>query len=180
MDQAIIGKKIKNLRISFDLTVEDLADRCELSKGFISQLENGKTSVTIETLSDICIALGTSLSSFFKEDKERQIVFKADELNILEEENYTTKWLLPNAQTCDIEPILITIQPGKESELLEPFEGSTFGYVLEGEIEVHYGKNKQTCKLNNSFYTECNKPFILKNKTNKAVKLLWVTTPPAF
>ena len=34
-----IGDKIKNLRLQNGLTQEELSDRCELSKGFISQLE---------------------------------------------------------------------------------------------------------------------------------------------
>ena len=180
MKEAAIGKKIRNLRTSFDLTVEDLADRCELSKGFISQLENGKTSVTIETLNDICTALGTTLSDFFKQEKSKKIVFTNGDLNILEEDNYITKWLLPNAQTCDLEPILIKILPGKESEELMPFEGATFGYILKGEVEVNYGKDSYVCKKENTFYTPCNKPFILKNKSQDIVEILWVTTPPAF
>lgn len=42
-----IGKKIKELRIAKQLTQEELADRCELSKGFISQLERDLTSPSI-------------------------------------------------------------------------------------------------------------------------------------
>ena len=34
-----IGEKIKRLRMQHNLTQEELADRCELSKGFISQVE---------------------------------------------------------------------------------------------------------------------------------------------
>ena len=40
-----IGAKIKNLRILNGLTQEELADRCELTKGFISQLENNNNDV---------------------------------------------------------------------------------------------------------------------------------------
>ena len=39
-----IGEKIKRLRLENNLTQEELADRCELSKGFISQLERDMTS----------------------------------------------------------------------------------------------------------------------------------------
>ena len=60
-----IGKKLKELRIQKDLTQEDLADRTELSKGFISQLENNNTSPSISTLTDILQSLGTDLAYFF-------------------------------------------------------------------------------------------------------------------
>ena len=39
-----IGPKIKELRVMKGLTQEELADRSELSKGFISQLERDLTS----------------------------------------------------------------------------------------------------------------------------------------
>ena len=57
-----IGDKIKRLRLRLNLTQEELADRTELSKGFISQLERDLTSPSIATLMDILEALGTNLS----------------------------------------------------------------------------------------------------------------------
>ena len=48
-----IGSKIKSMRMEKQLTQEELANRCELSKGFISQLENNLTSPSIATLIDI-------------------------------------------------------------------------------------------------------------------------------
>ena len=67
-----LGKKIKDLRIKYNLTQEELANRLELSKGFISQLENDLTEPSVSTLEDIVHALGTNLSDFFKEDKQKE------------------------------------------------------------------------------------------------------------
>ena len=66
-----IGKKLKELRLQNDLTLEDLASRSELTKGFLSQLERDLTSPSIATLCDILEALGTTLSEFFKEENQR-------------------------------------------------------------------------------------------------------------
>ena len=57
-----IGLKLKELRIQKSLTQEELADRAELSKGFISQLERNLTSPSISTLTDILQCLGTDLT----------------------------------------------------------------------------------------------------------------------
>ena len=56
-----IGAKIKQLRQELGLTQEELADRAELSKSFISQLERDLTSPSINTLMDILECLGTNL-----------------------------------------------------------------------------------------------------------------------
>ena len=60
-----IGVKIKDLRNKCSLTQEELANRCDLTKGYISQLENDLTSPSISTLTDILTALGTNLKDFF-------------------------------------------------------------------------------------------------------------------
>ena len=67
-----IGDKIKRMRIEKGLTQEELANRCELSKGFISQLENDLTSPSIATLIDILEILGTNLKEFFSDDKDEK------------------------------------------------------------------------------------------------------------
>ena len=76
-----IGLKLKELRVLKGLTQEELADRSELSKGFISQLERNLTSPSIATLTDILQCLGTTLGEFFNESPDEQIVLgRADYL----------------------------------------------------------------------------------------------------
>ena len=48
-----LGAKLKDMRQQKNLTQEELADRCELTKGYISQLENDLTSPSIATLVDL-------------------------------------------------------------------------------------------------------------------------------
>ena len=67
-----IGQRLKRLRIKNGLTLEELASRSELTKGFLSQVERDLTSPSIDTLNDILEALGTTLASFFKEEKNEK------------------------------------------------------------------------------------------------------------
>ena len=69
----LLGTKIKDLRLQRNLTQEELADRCELTKGYISQLENDLTSPSIATLGDILSALGSCFSEFFKDEKDEKV-----------------------------------------------------------------------------------------------------------
>ena len=81
-----LGAKIKDLRTKNNLTLEELASRCELTKGFLSQLERDLTSPSISTLEDILEALGTTLADFFNEKKEEQLVF-TKEKNVVSIDN---------------------------------------------------------------------------------------------
>ena len=70
-----IGSKIRTLRLTHGMTLEDLASRTELTKGFLSQLERDLTSPSITTLVDILEALGTNLTEFFTEAPQEKVVF---------------------------------------------------------------------------------------------------------
>ena len=131
-----IGNKIKELRIQKGLTQEELADRSELSKGFISQLERDLTSPSIATLMDILQCLGTDLRDFFNEETEEQIVFhREDYFEKLEaDRKYKTEWIIPNAQKNIMEPIRLTLEPESSTYPDNPHEGEEFGYVLSGSI----------------------------------------------
>ena len=66
-----LGNKIKERRVLLQLTQQELANRCELTKGYISQLENDSVSPSLETLEIILDVLGISLSEFFKMKKRK-------------------------------------------------------------------------------------------------------------
>ena len=75
-----IGSKLKRLRIKKNLTQEELADRCELSKGFISQIERDLASPSISTLSDLLQCLGTDLKDFFNDAADESVVFTEEDV----------------------------------------------------------------------------------------------------
>ena len=59
-----IGHKLKQLRVRQNLTLEELASRCELTKGFLSQVERNLTSPSIVTLNDILEGAATVRVSY--------------------------------------------------------------------------------------------------------------------
>ncbi|MBO4299307.1 MAG: helix-turn-helix domain-containing protein, partial [Clostridia bacterium] len=140
-----IGEKIKRLRLQRGLTQEELADRCELSKGFISLLERDLTSPSIATLGDVLECLGTDLAAFFTEHAEEKLVFSEDDTYIKEDDEVlkgTIRWLVPTAQKNEMEPILVEMESSGETEWDNPHEGEEFGYVLSGSIFLVQGGKK--------------------------------------
>lgn len=177
-----IGEKLKELRVAKSLTQEELADRAELSKGFISQIERDLTSPSIATLVDVLQCLGTNLSEFFQDEQDDQIVFhEADYFEKIDIElNNKIEWIIPNAQKNMMEPIRLTLKPGANTYPDMPHEGEEFGYVLQGSIQIHIGHKSYTAKKGESFYfTPSAKHYINANKKTGAT-LIWVSTPPSF
>ncbi len=175
-----IGHKIKQLRIQKNLTQEELASRCELTKGFLSQLENDISSPSIATLEDILEALGSSLPEFFNEEKQVQTVFKKADFFEDEKENYTISWIVPNTQKNEMEPILLTLHEGGESFEMQPHSGEEFGYVLEGTIVLELGDRKQIVHKGETFYLTGKEFHKIINVNKKDARVIWVSTPPLF
>nr|WP_283244155.1 XRE family transcriptional regulator [Luoshenia tenuis] len=177
-----IGSKIKRMRMQHGLTQQELADRCELSKGFISQLERDLASPSIATLMDILECLGTDLKNFFNEDSAEKVIFSAEDTFIKtnEELGTTIEWLVPNCQKNDMEPILMTLQPGKCTDSDSPHSGEEFGYVLSGTIQVHLGNQRYRARKGDAFYFPADTAHSISNPGKSAAKFLWVSTPPSF
>ena len=175
-----IGRKIKQLRIQKGLTLEELASRSELTKGFLSQLERELTSPSIATLNDIVEALGSSLAEFFKEEEQEQLVFHKKDFFVDEQEDYSIEWVIPNAQKNKMEPILLTLHPHKRSQEMESHHGEEFGYVLKGTVTLVRGSKKYRLKAHETFYLDGSRGHYLYNSGSSDAKILWITTPPMF
>ena len=175
-----IGNKLKELRVLKGLTQEELADRSELSKGFISQLERNLTSPSITTLMDILQCLGTSIGEFFNEAPDEQIVFGKQDYFVKVDTEYKNeiKWIIPNAQKNTMKPIYLTLEAGGSTCPDTPHEGEEFGYILQGTVSIHLGNKTYKAKKGESFYYTADKTHFLSSKSGAV--LIWVSSPPSF
>lgn len=148
-----LGTKLRDMRQQKNLTQEELADRCELTKGYISQLENDLTSPSITTLVDLLNALGSNLSEFFRDETEEKIVFSESEYIEKQSDGMTLEWVIPNAQKNMMEPVLVELAAGASTSTDFPHDGEEFGYVLEGKITVIRAGKSHTAKKAKVFIT---------------------------
>ena len=162
-----IGNKLKELRVLKGLTQEELADRSELSKGFISQLERNLTSPSITTLMDILQCLGTSIGEFFNEAPDEQIVFGKQDYFVKEDTEYKNeiKWIIPNAQKNTIEPIYLTLQAGGSTcpDMKEKNLATSFRELCLSIWEIRLIKPKK----GNPFIIQLTKPISCPVKTGQ-------------
>lgn len=178
-----IGEKLRRLRMEHQLSQAELADRTELTKGYISQVERDLASPSIATLQDLLEALGTNMGAFFSGDEKNQkVVFKKADVFVKEEKDYGMQinWIVPNAQKNEMEPIIINLEPGGMSYDDEPHHGEEFGYVLKGEVELVVGQNRYKVKKGESFYYKADMDHMIKNNSKEQASILWVATPPTF
>lgn len=177
----VIGKKIKDLRNQNGLTQQELADRTELTKGYISQLERGQVAPSVVTLLDLIECLGTNASDFFKEAEKEKVVFSEEGFfEKIDQDGNSIQWIVPTAQKNQMEPLLVEIQPHQKLFEHTPHDGEEFGYVISGTLVLHLGEESYTVKAGESFYFPANRDHYIENKTARTVKYIWVSTPPTF
>lgn len=174
-----IGKKVKDLRLAAELTQEELATRAQLTKGFISQVENDQTSISLDSLIDILDALGMSISEFFADDEADRIAFnRADRISLPGRGAQSFELLVPGSTNMLMDPILITLEPGESLPVEEPHNGEEFGYLLSGQMVIKYGKKSHHLRKDDCFYFEAYKTHQFVNKGKHKTTFIWVVTPP--
>ncbi len=176
-----IGERIRNLRELSNLTQEELAERANLTKGFISQIERDLTSISLDSLIQILEAMDENLSDFFRETSEEKIVYREKDRVAIEKEKIDKfELLIPGSTNRRLEPILLTLRKGQTTPKERPHEGEEFGLVLQGRINLRFGKEVQKLKKGECFYFSAEKEHWLQNPGSKEAVVLWISSPPSF
>ncbi|MDA1000205.1 MAG: cupin domain-containing protein [bacterium] len=176
-----IGERILDLRRSFDLTQEELASRSNLTKGFISQLERNLTSPSLESLMGILRALDTDIVEFFRGQDEERFVFGPTDRTSADTYPEVSEFelMVPGAANCEMEPAIVNLAPGEKLEE-KSHAGEEFGYMLQGQVVVKYGKWQTTARRGDCFYYVADRTHGVMNTSKQPAKILWVSTPPSF
>ncbi len=176
-----IGEKIKSLRQLRSLTQEELAERADLTKGFISQVERDLTSISLDSLIQILDALDVDLVHFFQEMIEERIVFKReDNVRISRNGVAAFELLVPGSANRSMEPVRLTLKQDEKTEEGEPHPGEEMGYVLKGRVKIRLGNNFYSAKKGECFYFTANKIHQIGNAGKGEAVFLWITSPPSF
>lgn len=174
-----IGTKIKSLRLKKGLTQEELGERTDLTKGYISQLERDLNSPSIETLFSLLEVLGCKPKDFFDDETESEkIVYTKEDQTIFidHDKKYEVEWLIPTSNEKEMEPVFITLQKNAEFKKFEPSLAESFIYVVNGRMRVVIGNEEYIANEGDSVYYEASSNHQIFNAHNGITKLLLVAT----
>ncbi|WJY28875.1 MULTISPECIES: helix-turn-helix domain-containing protein [Sporosarcina] len=174
-----IGSKIKRLRLQNGLTQEELGERTDLTKGYISQLERDLNSPSIETLFSLLDVLGTSPKDFFDESKKTEpVVFSPEDQTTYanEEMGYKIRWLIPRSNENEMEPVYITFSSKGELKQFAPSLSETFIYILSGNVEIEIGPRVYRAKTGDAVYYSAEDQHRISNAHDGMSELLLVAT----
>ncbi|NLS44913.1 MAG: helix-turn-helix domain-containing protein [Firmicutes bacterium] len=174
-----IGRRIKNLRLKKGLTQEELGERTDLTKGYISQIERDLSSPSVETFFDILEVLGCTPKDFFgDEEREQKVVYtKEDRTEFIdEEEGYCVQWLIPESNENEMEPILLILEEGGSFKEFEPSLSDTCAYILEGKVKISLGERIYYAKAGETVYYQASEEHQISNDSDGQTRLLLIAT----
>lgn len=184
-----IGSKITTLRESLGLSVEDLAQRSGTETLTIERLESGEVAPSLTPLIKLTRALGVRLGTLLDDETELgPIVTRRDEaakvnriksLETASDAGVLDFFSLASGKASrHMEPFMIDVQPAEEGEhKLSSHEGEEFLFVLDGAIEVEYGKATHTLEAGDSIYYDSIVPHQVRSAAG--ARILAVVYAPA-
>ena len=167
MPHGTIGVTLKNLRTERKFTLKDLASQTGVSISFLSQVERGKSSVTLESLKKIADALDVNPSVFFAEDDAK------DDLAL---ERFFYKDLSGGIRDASFSPILVTLKPGENEGSAFSHSGHEFLFVVEGLLTVEINGERMELSERDSIMFDASKSHYWFNHTDQTVRFLVVSS----
>ncbi|HTR97805.1 MAG TPA: cupin domain-containing protein [Candidatus Acidoferrales bacterium] len=177
-----LGKKIRDLRLRRGLTVQQLAEATGLSKGFISQVENSRTSPSLATLQDLARSLETSVAYLVVEEEQVPHVVRASERPRLQVGGNTSRVEVLSAQPKrNLELIVADLPPGVTAGGRRHYHhGEEVVLCLEGRISLTCGEHVLILEAGDSCHYDGRVPHAIENAGAAPAKMLIAMTPAAF
>ncbi len=160
-----VGEKIRQIREMKKVSLEELAERSGMEIPLIQKIEQDKNVPSLAPLIKIARALGVRLGTFLDDsgsygpvvvrsgEYHKGVRFTSQSSEAREHLNFYS--LAFDKAGRNMEPFIVDIEPGTKSDyMLSSHEGEEFIYVLDGEVEINYGKETYHLGKGDSIYLD--------------------------
>lgn len=166
-----IGSNIRSIRKRKNWSIQQICERTGLSQGFMSQVENNKTSPSIATLDSIAQALHVPLAFLLLKNEERMQIIRKDERRktIHGKENFEVEHLTNRG---NVRMMLVEMPPGASTEDTHAHAGEEMHFIIQGTLYVEQGEDSATLSAGDSFSWKACIPHYAKNVGNEVAIVL--------
>ena len=189
VSEKTVGEKIKHIREMKKVSIEELSERSGMEISIVQKIEQDKNVPSLAPLIKIARALGVRLGTFLDDsDSYGPIVVRSGEYHqgarftsqtseAREHLNFFS--LAYDKAGRSMEPFIVDIEPGQKSDhMLSSHEGEEFIYVLDGEVEINYGKDIYELTKGDSIYLDSIVMHNVHSANNTPARILAVVYAP--
>jgi len=177
-----LGRKIRDLRLRRGLTVQQLAEATGLSKGFVSQVENGRTSPSLATLQDLARSLETSVAYLVvEEDLVPYVVRRAERPSMSVNGSGSRVEVMSAQPRRNLELLHAELPPGVSMGHKRQFHhGEEVVLCVEGRVSLSCGDHVVLLDAGDSCHFDGRVPHSIENAGLTTARLFIALTPTAF
>ena len=177
-----LGRKIRDLRLRRGLTVQQLASATGLSKGFISQIENHRTSPSLATLHDLARALDTSAAYLVVEEEQAPCVVRAGERARVQAAGNTSRVEVLSARPKrNLELVMIELPAGLDvGDQRHYHHGEQCLLCLEGHVRLTCDPHVIELGPGDACHYDGRVPHAIENRGPLPARVLIAMTPAAY
>ena len=183
------AKKIKDIRNRQNMSIEELSQRSGVKQEILEAMEAGDVIPSLTPLTKMARALGVRLGTFLDDTPElgpvitrggktENSLFFSGREDVTNSTNLEFHSLGAGKIDRNIDPFLIDIKFESGDKELSSHEGEEFIYVLEGEIELIYGKDTFQVSVGDTIFYDSAVPHHLHATGNNDAKILAVLYTP--
>jgi transcriptional regulator with XRE-family HTH domain len=182
-----IGSTIRRLRRERGLSLRDLGRSTGFSISFLSQVERGRSSISLTSLHTLAISLGVEMSEFFPERLVEPAALarvnrRTGDSRLPIRGAHTYRLLGAAGFDRSLEPLLVTIAPDEEADPRDDYahDGEEFAYVLSGELVFTVDGVEHTLEAGDCIHWKSTVPHLVRNGGAVSAEVVWVLTPRLF
>ena len=180
--QMNLGTIIRRYRKEKKLTLRAVAEQAGISEGFMSQVENNVNSPSVDTLINICNAIGVNAGDVLNqvEKQERLVLIRKsewDDVDLPHSGFVTRRFLAPENRTV-IDTSILVIDPGKSIPSRKNIKnGQEVLCILKGSVELVHGEQIISLREGDSvhYWSDTGKQMITNKNSMRSI-VLWVGT----
>ena len=183
------GKKIREYREFRQISRQDLALKSNLDINQLEKIEEKGVMPSLGHLIKVSRALGVRIGTFLDDqdqlgpvivrsgEEKSSVSFSTKDETSREHLNFFS--LAQDKSGRHMEPFIVEIEPSRESDYkLSSHEGEEFIYVLEGSVEINYGKDLFQINKGDTIYLDSVVAHNVHAAGNQPAKILAVVYTP--
>lgn len=175
-----IGNRLRDARKNRQMTIAQLAETTNLSKGFLSRVERDQTSPSVATLVNICDVLSVDIGDLFRESEARLVTASQAPAINLGGTKVSEVLLTPRTETR-LQVVRSTVLPGDHAtggaELYTLNADVEVLHILSGDVEVLFSDISYSLHTGDTITLNGRDPHSWRTLTDTGAELLWVISP---
>jgi len=175
-----LGDRLRHAREARRLTLEDVAEAAQLTKGYISKVERNQAKPSVAVLLRICETLGLSIGDLFDPQAGQDLIRLSDRQPINFGGAGLVEALLTPTHERRLQVIHSSIEPGGGSgqELYSLPSDVEFAYVVAGRVRLTVGSRKVVLHAGDAMTFSPSEAHSFENDDDKKpAEIVWVFSP---